>query len=175
MVFLGNYGAQKVMLTPWVMAHRIGHAIQATNGRDGIAQWRTVEQHFFKSINDMLVEVYGRRADSVDSSYPSPARRDEYVALFNAIGTQRSSRENQINRPYEFMYEMFAQYIKTGTVTLNPFPEDLGYGRRAWGNQSRMKARGEEDLKKSAETLGYDMQLLFGDVLDMCIGRIFLM
>jgi hypothetical protein len=171
-VFLGNYGAQKVMLTPWIMAHRIGHAIQASS----MEQWRTVEHHFVKTINQKLADVYGKpsRRDlfSSDLDY---MRADLYNALFNAIGTQRSSREGQIKRPYEFMYEMFAQYIQTGTVTLNPFPAQLGYGRYTFGNQSQMKARGEEDLKQAAETLGYDMQLLFGDVLSMCNGQIFLM
>lgn len=175
-VFLGNYGDQRVMMTPWIMAHRIGHAIQATGRRKGMDQWRTVEQHFFRAINQKLAEVYGkptqRGVSDTDLDY---MRTDYYNALFNAIGTQRSSREGQIKRPYEFMYEMFAQYIKTGTVTLNPFPEQLGYGKYTFGNQSQMKARGEEDLKQAAETLGYDMQLLFGDVLSMCNGQIFLM
>jgi len=175
-VFLGNYGDQRVMMTPWIMAHRIGHAIQATGRRKGMDQWRTVEQHFFKAINQKLAEVYGKPiARDMHSYYLDYRRSSEYNALFNAIGTQRSSREGQINRPYEFMYEMFAQYIQTGTVTLNPFPAQLGYGRYVFGNQSQMKARGDDDLKQAAETLGYDMQLLFGDVLSMCNGQIFLM
>jgi hypothetical protein len=175
-VFLGNYGDQRVMMTPWIMAHRIGHAIQATGRRKGMDQWRTVEQHFFRAINQKLAEVYGkptqRGVSDADLDY---MRSDLYNALFNAIGTQRSSRTGQIKRPYEFMYEMFAQYIQTGTVTLNPFPAQIGYGKYTFGNQSQLKARGEEDLKQAAETLGYDMQLLFGDVLSMCNGQIFLM
>lgn len=171
-VFLGNYGAQKVMITPWIMAHRIGHAIQASS----MEQWRTVEHHFVNVINQKLAAVYGKpsRRDTFGSDLDY-MRSDLYNALFNAIGTQRSSRENQIKRPYEFIYEMFAQYIQTGTVTLNPFPAQIGYGKYTFGHQSQMKARGEEDLKQAAETLGYDMQLLFGDVLSMCNGQIFLM
>ena len=178
-VFLGNFGSQAVMMTPWVMAHRIGHAVTASNRRNNtIITWDTVEKHFFRSINEALTEVYGKPEHARGVAWN---RQAEYNALFNAIGTQRSSRENQIKRPYEFMYEMFAQYLKTGTVTLNPFPAQLGYGRKAWGNQAQMTARinDEEDLQKAlaqkADTLGYDMQLLFGDVLGELQGRIFLM
>lgn len=175
-VFLGNYGAQRVMMTPWIMAHRIGHAIQASARRSGIDQWHTAERHFVKAINQKLAEVYGKPSsrDMYDHDLDY-MRSDLYNALFNAIGTQRSSRDGQIKRPYEFIYEMFAQYIQTGTVTLNPFPAQLGYGKYTFGNQLQMKARGEEDLTQAAETLGYDMQLLFGDVLSMCNGQIFLM
>lgn len=178
-VFLGNFGSQAVMMTPWVMAHRIGHAITASNRRNNsIRSWEYIERHFFGTINQALTDVYGHNEPSKGVAWN---REKEYNALFNAIGTQRSSREGQINRPYEFMYEMFAQYLKTGTVTLNPFPAQLGYGKMAWGNQRQMKARPIEDedltqaLAQKADTLGYDMEILFNDVLAECHGKIFLM
>ena len=185
-VYLGNSGANRVMLTPWIMAHRLGHAIQASTrtGRDVISTWQAAERHFFGSINQTLTDVY--RKDMRDrDSYGSRGdeslkwtKSAEYNAIFNSIGTQRSSREKQINRPYEFLYEIFAQYIKDGKVTLNPFPKTLGYGRMAWGRPTQgMHAyqMSAEELDDMANTLSNDMGYMFSDVLSECVGKIFLM
>ena len=167
-IFLGNYGDQAVMMTPWVMAHRIGHAVR--RGR----AWNEVENHFFTTVNNILADFYGKPGyKGVDNR-----ARIEYSALFNALGTQRSSRENLISRPYEFMYEMFAQYIKTGQVTLNALPEHLGYGRKAWGKPTQalaVRPEYKEELSYAADTLGNDMTILFSDVLAECEGHIFFM
>ena len=182
-IFLGNFGVDRVMMTPWIMAHRLGHAIQASTrtGRDVVVSWKEAERHFFNTINRTLEEVY--RKDMGRGSYSSSYdvkwdKASEYNAIFNTIGTQRSSREKQIKRPYEFLYEIFAQYIKDGQVKLNPFPKSLGYGRMAWGNPTKgMNAyqMSDEELANMAETLSTDMGYMFGDVLSECVGKIFLM
>ena len=33
------------------------------------------------------------------------------------------------------MYELFAQYLGTGKITLNPFPTNLTYGRKVFGKE----------------------------------------
>jgi hypothetical protein len=173
-VFMGNYGDAKVMLTPWVMAHRLGHAIQASQSRGNhMRSWQEVDQHFHKSIKDILFTYYG---------YVDGGRGGDLAtraALFNAIGTQRSSREKLIKRPYEFMYEMFAQYLKTGDVQLNPLPRSLGYGHQAWGKPTRNlnahRAYPDDDLAHATDVLSNDMRILFGDVLAECEGKIFFM
>lgn len=184
-VFVGNKGDSKVMMTPWIMAHRFGHAIQAgarMNG--GWSTWTEAERHFFNAVNSMFEEYYGKVAKD---QYGRPARSGmssnltpEYNALFNAIGTQRSSRSNQIRRPYEFLYELFAQYLGTGQVTLNPLPSNLGYGRKNWGNPSKYlnikpEYRDESDRAEATQTLANDMQYMFDDVLSSSVGQIFVM
>ena len=104
----------------------------------------------------------------------------EYNGLFNAIGTQRSSRTGQIRRPYEFMYEMFAQYLGTGKITLNPFPTNLGYGRKVFGNPTKYmnikpEYRDEADRKNASDILANDMEMMFNDVLASSVGKIFVM
>jgi hypothetical protein len=105
----------------------------------------------------------------------------EYNALFNAIGTQKSSRSNKIKRPYEFLYEIFAQYLGTGHIKFNPLPANLGYGRRVWGNPTKfLNIKSEyrndaEDLANATDVLGRDMEIMFSDVLSHCEGRIYIM
>jgi hypothetical protein len=183
-VFVGNKGDAKVPLTPWMMAHRFGHAIQAgVRQNKSWSQWGEVEKHFFSQVNSMLEEYYGKASSSRFGVTPNSMRGDltpEYNALFNAIGTQRSSRQNQIKRPYEFLYELFAQYLGTGKVTLNPLPASLGYGRKNWGNPSQylnMKSeyRNNEDAKEATDILGRDLEYMFDDLLNSYVGTIFVM
>ena len=180
-VYVGNSGDSKVMLTPWMMAHRLGHAIQVgARGqmRNQQQPWKAGEDHFFGQVNSMLEEYYGK------SGQPGGNLKveltPEYNALFNAMGTQRSSRSGEIRRPYEFLYEIFAQYLGTGTVTFNALPANLGYGRRVWGNPSRYlnikpEYRDETVRKQAAEVLSYDMELMFNDALSNVEGKILVM
>lgn len=178
-VFVGNKGDAKVPLTPWIMAHRFGHAIQAgVRMNRGWSTWGEAEKHFFSQVNSMLEEYYGKA--SSESSKFKFNLTPEYNALFNAIGTQRSSRQNLIKRPYEFLYELFAQYLGTGQVTLKPLPVSLGYGRKVWGNPTQYlnlkpEYRNNEDAKEAAEILGRDMEYMFDDVLGSAVGKIFVM
>ena len=175
-VFVGNKGDSKVMLTPWMMAHRIGHAIQATGRmRQSEGPWKAAEDHFFRAINGLLDEFYGRRGNP--GGQLKNELRNEYNALFNAIGTQRSSRTGQITRPYEFLYELFAQYLGTGRITLNPLPKQQAYGRKAWGRSTQsLRLRGdEEETKYTTEVLARDMEIMFDDVLSSMVGKILVM
>jgi hypothetical protein len=178
-VFVGNSGTGKVMITPWIMAHRIGHAIQASVRRGGNGgTWRAAEDHFFEAINRMLADYYGKRSVNQFGNKVNTALTAEYNALFNTIGTQRSSRQNKIDRPYEFLYELFAQYLGTGNVTLNPLPQRKDYGRKAWGTSTkamRLNPEHAEETKYSTEILARDMEFMFDDVLSSLVGDILVM
>lgn len=187
-VYVGNRGEAKVMLTPWVMAHRLGHAIQAgARGTRTGHVWTAAEKHFFTTVNSTLAEHYGK-VDRGPSSYLGRPKAEqanvnltpEYNALFNAIGTQRSSRSGQILRPYEFLYEIFAQYLGTGRITFNPFPANLTYGRKVFGNPTkfmniRPEYRDELSRKEAADRLAYDMEIMFDSVLSGSVGKILVM
>ena len=179
-VFVGNSGADKVMLTPWMMAHRIGHAVQAgvRGGRSNGGTWRAAEDHLFGTINSIIADYYGKQSVNQFGNKVNNALTKEYNALFNAIGTQRSSRQGQISRPYEFLYELFAQYLGTGAVTLKPLPKQQDYGRKAWGRSTqsmRLQPGAEEDSTYATEVLGRDMELMFDDVLSSLVGDILVM
>ena len=182
-VYVGNKGDAKVMLTPWMMAHRFGHAINAGAGvrNKNWTAWGEAENYFFQTVNSFLEEHYGK----VPTTKP-PGRNmlfqltSEYNALFNAMGTQRSSKSGQIRRPYEFLYELFAQYLGTGKVTLNPLPTNLTYGRRVFGNPTKYmnikpEFRDAGERQQATDSLAYTMELLFNDVLSGSVGKIFVM
>jgi len=183
-VFVGNTGADPVVMTPWIMAHRIGHACRATTSvysslQEAGQSWREAENHFFKNINQILSTDYKQQiTPGSDGKHFRLEKYTEYAALFNAIGTQRSSRMNQIRRPYEFMYEMFAQYIKTGHVTLNPLPDVIYYGKKAWGKPTkgmRFNPESAEYSSRLTETLARDMDYYFNEVLVDMVGKVLVM
>jgi hypothetical protein len=186
-VFVGNAGDRKVMMTPWIMAHRIGHAIQATNRRGGSSSayaWKEAEKHFFRSINALMREFYKHRIHSPEQQMDMNRNSQQaYAALFNAIGTQRSSRSGEIRRPYEFLYELFAQYLGTGRIELKPLPKTQGYGQKVFGRSVRSlnMVPGGDDIdqeaesKYSTEVLGRDMEFMFNDVLSSLVGSILVM
>lgn len=189
-VFIGNYGDSAVMMTPWIMAHRFGHAVQAGIRSGGgyyskeneNKPWYKAEMYFFKYINNILEQYYNKNIEHHYSDYKHIKwnMEPEYNALFNSIGTQRSSRENQIRRPYEFFYELFAQYLKDGFVTLNPFPANLGYGKKAWGNPTKYMGmkneyRDEETRKELSDNLATTLKQLFDKVLSDSVGKIYVM
>lgn len=179
-VFVGNTGADKKILSPWMIGHRFGHSIQAGTIREGNAAWKKTEDHFFKSINTILREYYGRNVKSMYSSNVNWELSSTYSALFNAIGTQRSSRTGQIKRPYEFLYELFTQYLQSGQVKLNPLPVSLSYGKKAWGRSMqsmRLQPEYADEYTQAEATdrLANQLNQLFDSVLSDSVGKIYLM
>jgi hypothetical protein len=179
--YVGNSGADREMFTPWLMAHRFGHAIQA-GGRYGRAKshsWEEAEKHFFENINKILNEVYGQSATPQFKSQMDYKVEKQYNALFNAIGTMRSARTGKITRPYEFFYECFAQYLKTGAVTFNPLPQRQEYGRKAWGRSTQeLRARTNTNIEEANEDLqmlSNDLTYYFNDVLGEAMGNVYVM
>jgi len=180
-VYVGNKGDAKRMLTPWLMAHRFGHAVVAGSLRSQRdPAWQEAENHFFGQVNQILNDFYGV-VGGLGGGQQKFELNKQYNALFNAIGTQRSSREGEIRRPYEFLYELFAQYLGKGRIELNPLPVSIGYGQQAWGRPTRVMSvksaelRDATERQHATELLARDMEFLFNDVLGNAVGKIFVM
>ena len=170
-VFTNNTGAERMPLTPWMMAHRMGHAIR----RGGAAvAWETASRHFWRGLDQILRDFYRISNDrSIEGTNPQT-----YRAMIDAIGTMRSARQRTITRPAEFIYEMFAQYLNTGEVTFNPAPRQLMGRRQAWGRPQTLRSIGpqqQQEATQDLETLSHDMELLFNDVMSQAMGRIYVM
>lgn len=171
-VFTNNTGAERMPLTPWMMAHRMGHAIR----RGGAAvAWETAYRHFWNGLDEIMRDYYGFAIPRISNYASDP---DQYRAMIDAIGTMRSARQKTINRISEFPYEMFAQYLNTGEVRFNPAPRQLVSRRQAWGHPQILRTISPEKQRQAArdlETLSHDMELLFNDVMSNALGRIYVM
>ncbi len=126
-LFVGNTGFQRMNMTPWIMAHRIGHALQASErgmGRGGY--WKEYEEDASNFFADILQNVYDMNIRPNDVFMGG--RNDKLMAkFFEAIGGMRSARKGALGgRPYEFLYEMFAQHVITGKLSFRELPQSFG-------------------------------------------------
>jgi hypothetical protein len=117
-IFTNNSGVEKIPLTPWMIAHRISHSMYRSQfSYDSYNQLSNEYKHFLRQINSTLEGCYNIRGGFF-------SRDEALVKLVNGLGTFRSARENKITRPFEFIHEVFAQYLTTGNIEFNSYNND---------------------------------------------------
>lgn len=121
-IFNGNYGTELVELTPWMIAHRIGHAIQVSSRGQQFSSmtsaFEQIENVLGVMIND-LGEHYGLSSTNNRNSWWRKFENEKKVCgILNSVGDFKSARSGKINRPYEFVYELIAQQMLTGDIKL---------------------------------------------------------
>jgi hypothetical protein len=169
--FTGNSGDEKVPFTAWIIAHRIGHVMRR------VRDWKEINTLIDSSLKSIL-SVYGiTEKRSYDSFTNSDYKVYEQAKrlLCEALGTFKSARDGNLRNSNEFTYELFAQYLKNGSIELNDIPEILTLGYRAYG---RKEVRRVKD-KLLAEQYKQKLEAYFPSyaevVLEDCRGKIFLM
>jgi len=182
-IFTNNTGDEKIPMTAWAVAHRLGHAIRKEN---------IFDEYFYKKINkdfkEILYYVYGLKFKEYgDSGYnyyndTPPGLVEKYKkALFTAVGKMKSARDNNLRNSNEFIYELVAQYIIKGKIQFNDLPRSLILDRRmAWGkpNYTQKSIVDEEAYKEynaqmhnNAEAYEHYLDSVFGGL----VNKIFVM
>lgn len=134
-VWTNNWGLNKVPMTPWIMMHRLGHGAavserpirgsgQITSLRNDVAEkWTQVEQSLRGSMISMLDRYQTDSSASPEKHVDAWIGNGDIHRIYEHMGTMKSAKSGGYkSNPYEFIHEMFAQYIITGKVTLNPWP-----------------------------------------------------
>lgn len=183
-IFTNNKGAAKVPMTPWIMAHRIAHAFQR-GFREGRGRPINSYTEAERAIDDIVDEIlkYEYNVNYI------PTRSDYYrdnsgiqkyrlikKKFFEAIGTFRSARKNMLREDFEFINELFAQYLITGENSFNPPPNKIVLSR-AWGNDAdAVYLRGNKNTAtQKLEMLARDLGYYFENMLSEAESRIFVM
>jgi hypothetical protein len=130
-IFTNNTGTEKIPMTAWALAHRLGHAIRRT------PDWEHFRKEVFHDFAVILRDVY--QAHNTWSPYGEDEKL--FRDLFHAVGTMKSTRDRNLVSAYEFLYEMLAQYILTGKIRFSPLPRAIGT-RRAFGRGGYKYSRG---------------------------------
>jgi hypothetical protein len=114
-VYLNNEsrGDDANMLTGWMLAHRMLHAISG-----GLMRYT---KDVFTTFHEVL-ENYGLNGHD----YNSFGNCTLAIRLSNAVGTMKSARKNLIPRFWEFVHEINTQWLITKSIKFNPLPEKLG-------------------------------------------------
>jgi len=181
-LYTNNKGAEKVPMTPWIMAHRLAHAMARgkwQGGRD-INEYSEAERSINDTVADILKTSYGYTPPSTDKYGNDRTSTVRYEKIrkkfFEEIGTFRSARNKKLRADFEFLNEVIAQYIITGKITFNPIPQKIIL-TKAWGNDADgIYLRNDEDMSNQMiQTLSRDLEYYVENMFSQSIGRIFVM
>jgi len=172
-VYVDNSGADRFVVTPWIIVHRMWHAISprvgAVNHVDKFAH--EIEEGFLRVTERILQTVYG--FGNMNSLYfyrPGDAGFLPQKRILEALGTTRACREGMLSFPTEFFPEIFAQYLTRGEVRFNPLPAGIKIGR----GTSRANPELLEDANEELQTYARDFKYYFDDLLNQCANRVFI-
>jgi len=169
--FVGNSAAEKVPMTSWTIAHRFGHAIRFEYGFKEYVKW--LESQFneiLKMYNVGINPRYDRYGYRIDTNVDSAKAK-----LFNQVGTMRSARQGGIDRYAEFYYELFAQYLKDGKVTLNRLKNTIKTGTGPYGRAETAYTKQVEVVNDILEGIERDFYFYAEDALNGCVGNVYIM
>jgi len=143
-IYTNNSGDQRVMSSPWILSHRLGHAIN--RAREGTSNdylatlWREFTQKLAILFKDMLHNVYNLSTTVRGLTGPNTPLVDQeemFKLTAASLGTMKSARENKLRSWYEFAYELFSQYLLFGKIKLNQIPDSILTKVRGFVKQSK--------------------------------------
>lgn len=163
-IFNGNFGDQKVPMTGWTIAHRFGHAMNRDmmNGKGNHEEFQYFDRELTSILRNILGSIYG--------IYFTKLFDPGLGEVFQQIGTMKSARDKKLNRGYEFVYELIAQYLLTGTIKLQ-LPKVLKYYGDVYPSNRRELEMYKQDLPSYEENIANHIENLIG----YYVGKILLM
>lgn len=159
-VYINNSGSPRNPMTGWVMAHRLAHAL---NARQSSFYFKEAEK-VFDRYTQFFADQYGMGNNKLRHDIDK-----NRLALLRAICTFKSARENNIARPYEAFYELFAQYIITGKIKFNPLPDNLKWGTTYYRYQHSSNDNGALD------DFAFGLTEYFETAIHYAVGKILIM
>jgi hypothetical protein len=175
-IFTNNAAAERIPLTPWTIAHRIGHSFAATSRRSGRDD--SIEYHNMMINNHLkyILKSYGVNLEDERMIYKSnPFVRN----LLESIGKFRSARMKKLLRTNEFIHECFAQFLLSdGELEFNDVPKFLlSSNRKAWGRETGRSYRLQDEImaEEYLQSLKDELMQLFHYYLGKHIGTISIM
>lgn len=171
-IFVNNQGDERFPMSPWIVAHRISHAlgVQQGSGRNAHYPVKEISQavsvyldytsrYLWKHYEVAAPKnIQGHTVDGPKDGRLSGNWQEALNGLAMEIGTFRSARSGSLARPMEFVHEAFAQYLTTGSVKVKAGGK--------WTDTS------DQDF---FEEMVAKMEELFEDALHRATNRIFLM
>ncbi len=101
--------SNKIPMTGWILAHKIGHSFQDHMHNTG---WETGPiLNTIHKANEVIARISGSTKSTRNFD---PARGTEKHL------TMRSAREGNLDNPFEIFPELMAQYLVNGEITLRP-------------------------------------------------------
>jgi hypothetical protein len=119
-VFTNNLGVGKISFTPWIIAHRISHAMVMPNNT--MDRRQGMQNPEFSKANRYVqrtFEEFSSLMSRLGKSISSQPQGITMRAFYETLGTMKSARDGNYERPNEFLHEVFAQYLLSGGIKFN--------------------------------------------------------
>jgi hypothetical protein len=180
-IFTNNVAADKIPLTGWTMAHRLGHAFAASNrgSSNSVGRaWNDFNNRLRYIIDEIMNRVYNINTKNGYGWNDNNNREKMLKYVAQELGTMKAARDKKIRSWFEFGYELLAQYMITGKITLNPLPRQMVVGIAGWGRKE--KRTGSPDDMESYNTglldqYAEELQEMLDDVLSQAVGEVLVM
>lgn len=174
-IFTNNRGDERYMASGWILAHRVGHAF--ARGKYSTAEaWKEYINVLREIFSNILREVYGINTTKKGFDQESLNRLMHLAVM---LGTQKSSRDGNLRNWYEFGYELFAQYLLTGKIKLNPLPDRVVQSIGAFGRKDTRRVTSPEAQetynRHDLEYFSNTIEVYIESVLQAAVGSIFVM
>jgi len=132
-IFTNNKGAERVNMTPWIIAHRMGHAFARRDmgyGRGSSHQFQAYKEvidSISRELQTIFTEVYKVNSFNPAGGHGPEDRTSQLLmrGLFYEIATFKSARDKKLRDYFEVYNELFAQYVITGNVTFKDLPKSF--------------------------------------------------
>jgi len=188
-IFTNNKGAEGVPMSSWIIAHRIAHVLARYGGYNGrqISNYTEAEKIIERYTNNIFKEYYGKDIRKKDtygmnqSDYAENRNKELMVRRFyEAIGTFRSARKNNLREPFEFLNELIAQQLITSTgIHFNPVPSKIvtkkAWGHDRWDGSARGRQEEEEYANELVDSMKEELYWAIDAIFGQATGSIFVM
>jgi hypothetical protein len=166
-IYTNNSGSERVPMTGWIMAHRMGHALYAGRGRSYYMEEAC--QTLFRYLKD-YTEEYGFHLGNQSTAF---TKKGPLMALLYEVCTFKGARERNMRNVYEVFFDLFAQYIFRGKLIFNPLPRSFRYGNTTYSYQG-------DDLdfqhwNNSMDDLNYELSSMFDTAIRYSVGKVLVM
>lgn len=146
-IFTQNESNEKVPMTAWTLAHRVGHAIFYNK-----EFYREFGEKIEKDFLTLLDKVYGVPSRiGRGMGYQLEYRLEDMLLLgkfVQEIGTMSSARNKRVGDFGEFLFELVAQYITTGKIKFKSLPRTFTMPENGFGEQNAKVKINDEKFEK---------------------------
>lgn len=171
--FTNNSGAERMPMTAWIIAHRVGHAMRLMPGYQAMTKY--TEKAF-----DQLAGFYGISHASPSygfgsDDYSAVRKREQSMKyLAQSVCTMRSARDQNMRNFYEMNHELFAQYLLDGRIVFNKAPDYIPVSF-TWGRPNMRRCSDKIYAQQILDSLSANYEQYADAVLEEATGQCFLM
>lgn len=133
-----EYGEGNKILTPWIIGHRIGHALfQIGNAyRGDIKKYGSIQKdkisqnvgQYYSSIHKTILEYF----EKINPNFKNEGEHEanvfgqfyNYPKMYKLVSKFRSAREEKVLSIEEYIHELVAEYLVKGKIDFNPIPDE---------------------------------------------------